>query len=69
MTGEMLTVERATPGHTTLPIGSLRMRFHVAAKIASHTAGAITGVAGSPTPRGISVLGTMTAEFNCRCKE
>ena len=38
MTGEMRTAERATPGHTTLPIGSLRMRLPVAAKIALHTA-------------------------------
>jgi hypothetical protein len=35
------------------------MRFPVAAKIALHTAGPTGRVAGSPTPIGFSVLGTM----------
>jgi hypothetical protein len=33
-------------------IGSVRMRFPVAAKIALHTAGAAGGSAGSPSPVG-----------------
>src|SRR2546425_3068174 len=45
--------------HTTFPIGSLRIRFPVAAKIALHTAGAIGGVPGSPTPPCASLDGTM----------
>src|SRR2546425_662100 len=35
------------------------MRFPVAAKIALHTAGAVGGVAGSPTPPRAAVLGTL----------
>ena len=40
-------------------IGRLLIRLPVAAKMALHTAGAIGGVAGSPTPPCPSVLGTM----------
>src|SRR5207245_11253536 len=39
-------------------MGSRRMGLPVAAKIALHTAGAIGGVPGSPTPPGGSLLGT-----------
>src|SRR6266536_1240878 len=45
--------------YPTFPMGSLRIRLPVAAKIALHTAGAIGGVPGSPTPPCASVLGTM----------
>ena len=51
-------VPRPAP-YVTVPIGSLRMRFPVNAKIALQTAGAIGGVPGSPTPPGASLLGTM----------
>jgi hypothetical protein len=40
-------------------IGNDRMRLPVAAKIALHTAGAIGGTPGSPTPVGFSFEGTM----------
>jgi len=39
-------------------IGSLRIRFPVAAKIALHTAGASAGRAASPTPPGSASLRT-----------
>jgi hypothetical protein len=40
-------------------IGSRRMRFPVAAKMALATAGAAAGTPGSPQPPGGSTLGTM----------
>ncbi len=45
--------------HTTFPIGSFRMRLPVSANTALHTAGAIGGVPGSPTPPCASLDGTM----------
>ena len=43
----------------TRPIGSRRIRFPVAAKIAFAIAGATGGTPGSPTPVGGSLLGMM----------
>ncbi len=39
-------------------IGNSRIRFPVAAKIALHSAGAMGGTPGSPTPAGASLLAT-----------
>src|SRR6266550_5693701 len=54
---------RPTPhaiwSYVSFPIGNRRIRFPVRAKIALHTAGAIGGVPGSPTPPCESLLGTM----------
>jgi hypothetical protein len=44
---------------SSLRIGSRRMRFPVAAKIALHTAGAMGGTPGSPQPVGAASLCTM----------
>src|SRR5450432_2843735 len=43
---------------TQLKIGSARIRFLVAAKIALHSAGASGGTEGSPIPVGASALST-----------
>src|SRR5947199_3374853 len=53
------TTHHALSCQTIFPIGSFLIRFPVPAKIALHTAGAIGGVPGSPTPPCASVLGTM----------
>ena len=45
--------------NSSVRIGSLRIRLPVAAKMALTTAGAIWGTAASPTPLGLSALGTM----------
>src|SRR5579863_1884269 len=45
-------------GARQLKIGSARIRFFVAAKIALQSAGAIGGTDGSPIPVGTSTLGT-----------
>ena len=45
--------------YASLPIGSFLILFPVSANNALHTAGAIGGVPGSPTPPCASVLGTM----------
>jgi hypothetical protein len=62
--GKNITVFRLTVGQPMpviagqLKIGSARMRFLVAEKIALHKAGANGGTGGSPAPVGVSVLGT-----------
>jgi len=48
--GPLLLVARTHHTSSSARIGSCRMRFLVAAKIALHTAGAIGGVPGSPVP-------------------
>src|ERR1041385_5399419 len=54
-----LTTHHAFGFQVTLPIGNFLIRFPFSAKIAFATAGAIGGVAGSPTPPCESVEGTM----------
>src|ERR1700732_639367 len=49
----------AVSANSLARIGSRRMRFPVAAKIALASAGATGGTPGSPTPVGFTVLGTM----------
>src|SRR6266576_6108284 len=53
------TAHGAPDSYVSFPIGSFLTLFPVATKIALHTAGAIGGVPGSPTPPCESVLGTM----------
>ncbi len=47
------------PARSSARIGSRRIRFPAAAKIALHTAGAAGGTPGSPTPPGASWLSTI----------
>src|SRR5439155_20798724 len=61
------SVERGSGGedYAIFPIGSLLIRFPVATKIALHTAGAIGGVPGSPTPPCASLDATMYTSILC----